>query len=355
MGSAQSQALPHVVGFGETAGGLDRSRVHDVPWFAALRDVGDVDEAALEELVRASTDVELHCSRALFRAYRQLMADKEEWDEATVELCQQLYFVVAQSPSVLVIFYSMLHRAALLGVTAEELEPLPPDVPLVAVAVACYAAEKHMPVSGGRQADAVAGTASAMRNVITTYVDEMRDLLQNPAFADAQVESVELGGRSCNVYTLRPWDGSIEARVCDSGATVLSVRLFDEGGIEREEVIATDLPPQCERLRAANSPENSSSSKQVFYSDSLRVEVCVEEGRVLLVRYTSSADPVSFQCGLARPAVKPIEANVAYSTLQFVGSVEGVGEVWLANARLRIEGTSLVVDKSANFLLKVKF
>ncbi len=357
MGSAQSLAMPAVADFGQSAGGLDRSRVHDVPWLATLREIGEVEESGLEELLASCSNAELHCARAFFRAYRAFMAEREEHEEDTVLFCQRLYFVVAQSPSVLVIFYSMLHQAALLGIDADALQPLPDDAPLIGVALSCYAQEKAFPECAVAAGFDRTGTVNAIRNVLTVYVDEMRDLLQNPAFGEPEVEAVQVGDTACSVYTLRPPDWSLEARVCTLGGALLSLRALREDSEEwAEPVVAEELvPDRGPPMRAAVTPENSSSCIQVFYSDATRLEYAAEAGGALLVRLTSENGSGVFQCRLARPAAEALVARTESKTLERVGALPecGLAELWLANGRLAVKDASLTVE-GEKFLVKLK-
>lgn len=104
---------------------IDRSRIHDVPWMETLKKLGKgkfspVEQADLDQYLKDLSTDEIHCARALFRAYREYDRVTEEGDEK--DFSTGLYFVLAQDPETLVFFYTMLHNCWLYNLALEGLK-----------------------------------------------------------------------------------------------------------------------------------------------------------------------------------------------------------------------------------------
>jgi hypothetical protein len=251
-----------------------------------------------------------------------------------------MYFVVAQNSKTLLVFYSILHRCALLGI--DSLEPVPEAASVfVQTALDSYAAEKNF-----ETVDLEKSSVEAMRGIVCAYVEELLDLLTNSALAEPCVKVVD----GVNVYSLSAPDGIVEAVVSARGGSLLSVTVWGE------QVVASNDNADSDVFRCAASPENSSLCNQVFYCDeqSARVEFVVQEESVLLIRQTSLAcSPCSFLLSSEREFDFVGESQS--SSLVELGKLDGVAEIRAANARVVVKGKQVTIEGTNNWLVEWKF
>jgi hypothetical protein len=242
MGTGAS-SLPHVEGFGTTGGvRIDRSSRLDLPWKTLLAEIGDADVEMLQQMADECSDEELHCCRAFFRAFRALSCKNLENEE----LHRQMYFVAAQSPKSLLVFYSILHQCALLGV--ESLEPIPELASeFVQTALDSYVAEKNF--ENVLEVEEV--NVDAMRGIICAYVEELLDILTNSALAEPQCSVVDGETQFMLEYDL------LQVCLGAHGASVVNLRVGENLILVRAEENEKQI------FRCASSPENSSLINQV--------------------------------------------------------------------------------------------
>lgn len=244
MGSDQSRAMPRIEGFG-ARGGVDRSKRHDFPWIQTLKEIAlfEVDDKALDEFLLNATDVELHCCRAFFRAHLKYQAIEGLDDEDEKSFCRGLYFLLAQQPSQLVAFYSILHHCWSHHITT--LGPYPSSPPLlgtnfVETALAVYTEEKGPTPENNINNDNNQMVARSdddlllnnMRSLVFSYLSSMTELAIDPSLQDPSPQPCDATGRSLWFPLCSP-DSTLEVRVAQRGATLCSVRpdVADDGSL----------------------------------------------------------------------------------------------------------------------------
>ena len=306
MGSSHSTSLAdRIPDFAKS--NIDRRPLHDQPWLLALAEIGDTNEEALGEFISEATDQELHCCRAFYRAYRHFLQCVEEGDEK--DFGRALYYTVAQSPSQLVLFYTILHHCWLLDI--DTLEPQPElAATFIQASLDLYIEEK------GKSPEEVDSSLNDpdemlhwMRELVTTYINSILEFSSNPDLMDAQISSfgnlpASAGGEEVRIWTLRAADDSIELRVSNYGASVVSCRVRNEKSNDWIQV--TEKCDSVDELmnqykdqvcwRAAEHVENSSGSMQTFYFEPkeslLRVRMSFSvatEGKLTIRRNAESA------------------------------------------------------------------
>ena len=366
MGGGVSSIPPRMSDF---AAGTDMARVHDVPWMTTLREIGDVDENAVEEQRAKASREDLHSMRFLqrvFAAWTKAKKREEEEEEEEEEVLRRVFFVAMQSPGVAVVFYCMMRQCAALRIVT--LEPLPEFAQeFVALALVSLPAAVVATAQAEEKEENIdcAGVREAMRGVLVTFFDECFDLLYNPQFQSPQIEVLEK--EDAKIFTLQPMDGSIEARVCSLGGTMVSLRTMhrETGEIAQHVLFDTvaSLVESKEKMRAAENPENSSGCRQVFYGELRRLEFWVEDGGVLLVRQTVDArqeliDASELMVFEMRwmDSEEHFAGRSASRVLEQLGRLESASvTVWAANAKVEKRGALMTIGGTTNWLVKLVF